>query len=154
MASTPIFSRDFRLARLIDSRSFEIVAFPKEEQAQRLFAKADSQIKARFIADDLLSPSVPSRLTILAPTSLSILTEESLSSLNKGPIAAQEGPDGQAVPSTAIFDVRAAPQDLPEAFIDAPRELRGILKIQAAPQSPLTALSKSVSRVLIREADF
>lgn len=146
--------RDFRIARLIDNRAFEVIAFPKEEQAQRLLQNSNSTIDAQFIADDLLMPSVPSTLTSLAPTSLSALTEKSLSSLYRGPIAVQESANGDAVPTTAIFDVRAMPQDLPDILTTSPRELRGILKIEAAPQSPLTALSKSVSRVLIREADF
>lgn len=149
-------SHTYRIARLVSDTDFEIIAFPKEDQAARL-AKSGTESgeesgQAVFISDDLLQPAIQARVHALSPTSLPTLTQAVLSSTYRGPIAVQIDDEGQDIPNSAIFQLTAYLED-GETAVQA-REQRGVLKLKAAHQSPLSALMKSISRVLIREADF
>jgi len=132
-----------RVARL-DTQ--ELLALPKEEEALRLTQTA----KFTFISDDVTAPKITGRLSSLSPTSEAIIQEKMLTSIVGGPIAVNENKDGHLIANTPVFKVRGTPN----TQANLARAERGIVKIDASPQSPAQALWRSVMRVLIRETDF
>ena len=139
-------SGERRLMRVAHLDTQELLALPKEEEALRLTQTA----KFTFISDDVTAPKITGRLSSLSPTSEAIIQEKMLTSIVGGPIAVNENKDGHLIANTPVFKVRGTPN----TQANLARAERGIVKIDASPQSPAQALWRSVMRVLIRETDF
>ena len=135
-----------RLMRVISPAAQELIALPQEVDAVRLTQNASFT----FISDDASLAKVKGRLTALAPTSEAVITEPILTSISGGPLAVHEDKDGQLIANSPVFKVRGTPQ----SGLGFTRAQRGVVKIKAKPQSPATALWRSIVRVLIRETDF
>jgi len=133
-----------RLARITRPSSVEIIAFPHEDDAARL----SESTKLTFIPDDILAPRSDAHIIDAAAVSETYLREDILSSDYRGPIAVSSDKDGQAVPKTAIFRLRA------QTDTQTLRAVRGVARIEAKRQSPAKAFMDRVGHVLIREADF
>ncbi len=135
-----------RLMRVIAPGEYELLALASEAHAARLSAGADFI----FISDDARAPKITGRLSHLSPTSEADITERILTSQAGGPIAVHEDKSGQLVANSPVFKLRGTPSPTARPA----RAQRGIAIIKAKPQSPASALWRSVVRVLIRETDF
>ena len=134
------------LMQIVDSREFEILALAPESSSVRLSKGAEFT----FINDDVQASKITGYLSHLAPMTEAYITETILTSITGGPLAVYEDEYGQLVPNSPVFKVRGT---LEEKAIPR-RAQRGVIKIKAKPQSPATALWRSIIRVLIRETDF
>ena len=132
--------------RLVQPQDQELLALPKEGDATRIAQNAPFT----FISDDALAPKITGRLTALSPTSEAIIHDAILTSVTGGPIAVNKDKEGQLIAVRPVFKVRGKPVKQGQLA----RAERGIVKINAQPQSPAQALWRSVMRVLIREIDF
>jgi len=151
-----------RLLRLVSSGTMEIIALPPEQAAHRIQKSA----KITFIADDPMVKPVHAVMDYRAPTAEASIHEKLLTSHYGGPLAVLDAGDGTLSANRPVFKVRAhidmsdlkTPHADSHASATRPatglRAHRGIAKIEAKPESPATALWRSVSRVLIRETDF
>ena len=135
-----------RLMRVVDSDKFELLALPTEDSATRLAQGAEFT----FISDDVQASKIKGQLIHLAPTSEAYISESILTSVNGGSLAVNENEDGQLIANIPVFKVRGTP----ETDRIPTRTQRGIVKIEAKPQSLASALWRSIVRVLIRETDF
>jgi len=134
------------LIQIVDTREFEVLALAPEESSMRLSKGAEFT----FINDDVQAPKITGHLSHLAPTTEAYITEAILTSVTGGPLAVHEDENGYLVPNSPVFKIRGIPQE----NTVAQRTQSGIVKIKAKPQSPATALWRSIVRVLIREIDF
>jgi len=135
-----------RLMRLVSTAPQSLIALPKEIEASRLRENASFI----FISDEVTAAKIKGKLTSIAPTSEAVISDTVLTSIAKGPLAVNVDKDGQLIANSPVFKVRGRI----EAEAELIRPHRGIAKIEARPQSPASALWRSVIRVLIRETDF
>ena len=135
-----------RLMRLVSPTAQELIALPKEVDAMRLSKNASFT----FISDDASFTKVKGTITNLAPTSEAMILDPILTSIAGGRLAVYKDKDGQLIANSPVFKVRGKP----DHGLTTKRAQRGIVKIDAKPQSPAIVLWRSVMRVLIREIDF
>ena len=135
-----------RLARVSAPGKTEIIAFPKEADANRL---TDSE-NLKFIPDNLLKKKARAHITDLALTGETVLKEGLLSGEYRGPIAVTPDADGNAVPTTSIFRLTAQT----DTTQDDLRAVRGVAIMRGSRQSPALSFFRRVGQVLIRETDF
>jgi len=132
--------------RLVSTAPQSLIALPKEIEASRL----REHTSFIFISDEVTAAKIKGKLTAIAPTSEAVISDTVLTSIAKGPLAVNVDKDGQLIANSPVFKVRGRI----EAEAELIRPHRGIAKIEARPQSPASALWRSVIRVLIRETDF
>lgn len=103
---------------------------------------------AVFIPDDAAQAAEPLRLDFIAPASDGGVVEPALASLHGGSIVANEV-DGKLVTQNGMFEVTFA------AFAEpTPNVVRGLVRIEAEPTSPIASIWRQIARVLVREQSF
>jgi len=135
-----------RLMRLVSPIANNLIALPNDIEAARLSQDASFI----FISDDPTAPKIKGQLTNLAPTSDPVISDILLTSIAGGPVAVNSDENGRLMAHSSVFKV----QGLAATGIHLTRAQRGIVHIKASPQSPASALWRSIIRVLIRETDF
>ena len=135
-----------RLMRIVSERAQTLTALPDDIEATRLSDDASFT----FISDDAAARPIRGRLTALAPTSEAVITDTLLTSIAGGKIAVNPDEKEQLLAHRPVFKV----QGKAHGSLHLSRAQRGIVKIEAKPQSPAKALWRSIVRVLIRETDF
>jgi len=135
-----------RLLRLTSPKAERLIALLNSLDATRLSQNAPFT----FISDDASAKPIKGHITKLAPTSEAIITDRILTSVAGGSVAVNVDENGHLLAHTPIFKVQGRANN--EAHLT--RSQRGVVKIKATPQSPASALWRSVIRVLIRETDF
>lgn len=134
------------LMRIVSPRAQSLLAFPNDIEATRLSRTSPFV----FISDDAAAKPVKGYLTHLAPTSEPVITDTILTSIAGGKIAVIPNDKGDQITHRPVFKVQGQANDTAHLS----RAQRGIVKIDAKPQSPARALWRSIIRVLIRETDF
>lgn len=134
------------LMRIVSPRAQLLLALPNDIEAARLSSTAPFL----FISDDAAAKPIQGHLTHLAPTSEPVITDTILTSIAGGKIAVIPDDNGDQIAHRPVFKV----QGQAENSSHLSRAQRGIVKIDAKPQSPARALWRSIIRVLIRETDF
>lgn len=134
------------LMRIVSPNSQTLLALPNDIEAARLSSTA----RFLFISDDAAAKPVKGHLTHLAPTTEPVITDTILTSMAGGKIAVIPDGDGNLLAHRPIFKV----QGQADNGTHLSRAQRGVVKIDAKPQSPARALWRSIIRVLIRETDF
>ncbi|MDA8708151.1 biotin/lipoyl-binding protein [Hellea sp.] len=135
-----------RLLRVSSPLAQELVAFPKEKDIYRL----TEHTAFVFISDDALAPKITGRITALPPTGEAIISDRLLTSLADGPLAVNVNEKDQLIAQTPVFKLRGTSTDGDHLT----RTQRGMVTLEASPQSPASVLWRSVMRVLIRETGF
>ncbi len=103
---------------------------------------------AVFIPDDAAQAATNLRLDVIAPASDGSFVEPALANLNGGPIVANEV-DGKLVAQDGMFEVSFATLAEP-----TPHIVRGLVRIEARPTSPIASIWRQIARVLVREQSF
>ena len=134
------------LMRIVSPKAQTLLALPHDIEAARLPHKA----RFIFISDDAAAKPIKGHLTHLAPTSEPIITDRVLTSIAGGKIAVTPDKNGALLAHRPVFKVQGQSDE--GAYLS--RAQRGIVRLDAKPQSPAQALWRSIIRVLIRETDF
>lgn len=132
------------LARIVAPARVGVRAVIAEEDLGRIRIGA----AARFVADDASQRSIPLVLADLQPASDGRLSEPALAERHGGAIATG-GAKGDVLARRSGFEVTLAGQ------APAPPSLvRGVVRIDADPVSPLTLVWRAVARIVVREHGF
>jgi len=135
-----------RLMRIVSPNARNLIALPNDSDAARLSKGA----AFTFIGDDASAQPIKGHLTALTPTNEAVITDRLLTSITGGHLAVHSDKNGQLIAHTPVVKV----QGLANTDDYLTRAQRGVVQIKAEPQSPASALWRSVVRVLIRETDF
>jgi putative peptide zinc metalloprotease protein len=131
-----------RLAALAGDGPWVVEAYVGETEVGRL-SPGD---RGRFLADDPARAALPCRIVAIDHDSLRRLGEPALASSAGGPIAVRTG-DKAAIPERALYRIRCQTDGAAPA-----RPLRGVVLVDAAPESLLGATLGAVAAALLRES--
>ena len=134
------------LMRIVSPKTQTLLALPYDIEAARLSSTA----RFLFISDDATAKPIQGHLTHLALTTEPVITDAVLTSIAGGKVAVIPNNNGELFAHRPVFKVQGQADN--SAYLS--RAQRGIVKINAKPQSPARALWRSIIRVLIRETDF
>lgn len=132
------------LARITDTSHARVKAVVAETDLARVTEGA----RGVFVADEVDLPSVTVRLEKIAPASDGKVTEQVLADLHGGPVPSMSR-EREIHAREGWIDVSYNVEGLPSE-----RLVRGVVRLDAQGQSPLSLLWRRVGRVLVREQGF
>ena len=138
-----------RLMAVISTAPPELDALVREDDLKRLPEGA----QGRFVSDDPDQPSVPVRLSVLAPVAKPELTVASLASPHGGPILADLDARGRLTALEAVFPARFQVID-PATALAGFGSRRGVITVTGHAESLATRVGRQIARVLVRESGF
>jgi len=141
---------DMTLARLLYGASLDARGFVAERELPRLRLGA----AGRFVAEDPAWPAIDVRLREIEPTAAETISPEALSSMYGGVVAAQANAAGKPVPVVAQHrTVFATTSTSPaaDATPPMPMQLRGEIRLDAAPQSIAAQVGRQAWRLVMSE---
>ena len=136
-----------RLMRIVGTEPSKLTVHPAEHLADRISHGA----AIKFISEDPLLPKIYAQVSTLAPTALQHVEDRLLTQLGGGALAVYEDKRGELIADTQLFRMEA--ELTPENSYNIGQH-RGVAHIKVAPQSPASAVWRSVMDVLTRETDF
>ena len=134
------------LMRVVSPQDSVIEAYVAESQVQAIAVGA----AARFFPDDPQMPVLACTVTEIDATPTKQLASPLLASVFGGPIAAVRLPTGELVVHESRFRVRITPT----SATDAPRALRGTVRIDGDGWRSLVSLPSQVLSTVLRESGF
>lgn len=138
---------DSAVALVVDPTLNVMTAYVEESDLARVAPNA----RGKFYAyGDTASPT-PVTLTSIAASATDTLRDRALASIYGGPIPARAGNDGSVLPEAGIYEARLRLDGTQDA---APREITGIVRIDARAESIARRLWRQVNTVLVRESGF
>lgn len=133
------------MGRLLHGQARDVRGLVTERELARLRVGA----AGRFVPDDPSLPSLPLRLSVLDSTAVEVVSPELLASTRGGRISVREDARGRPVPQAAHvaarFQLALQHDGLP------PIQLRGLVSIEAHPQSLAESAARQVGQVLLNE---
>lgn len=138
-----------RLMAVISTAPPELDALVREDDLKRLPEGA----QGRFVSDDPDQPSVPVRLSALAPVAKPELTVASLASPHGGPILADLDARGRLTALEAVFPARFQVIE-PATALAGFGARRGVITVTGRAESLATRVGRQIARVLVRESGF
>jgi len=135
-----------QLLTLSSIKAQKLTALPKEADINRI----KTGRRFVFISADSSAPKMTGRVTSIAPTSQRVITEKILTSVAGGPVAVNPDARGRLIAHVPVFKLSGQT----EAGLSLNAAQRGVVTLEATPQSPASKLWRSIMRVFIREADF
>lgn len=136
---------DLRLARVVAGPA-RIEGYAEASDMLRLAPG----LTGRFVPDDPAQPARTVALARIAPAAAATVTLEGLASVHRGPVPAQRNPDGEIVPSRAIWGVGF---DLTSPEAPA-ATAQGVVRIDLPGEAPILWLWRRVAALVIRESGF
>lgn len=133
------------LGRLLHGDVQDASGFVNEKDLPRLRLGAEG----RFVSDEASLASARVRLTSLDNSASEFINPDSLSSRYGGPIATQADDKGRSVPVAAQHRVNFSVENSDSTAL--PLRIRGVIQLQAAPQSLAEQTLKRVWQLLIAE---
>ncbi|MFT7571625.1 MAG: putative peptide zinc metalloprotease protein [Paracoccaceae bacterium] len=138
---------DSAIALVVDSTHNAMTAYIEESDLARI----DSNARGKFYAyGDTAAPALVTVRSIAA-SATDALRDRALASIYGGPIPARAGENGIVVPEGGIYEARLRLDETQQA---TPREITGIVRIDARTESIARRLWRQVNTVLVRESGF
>jgi putative peptide zinc metalloprotease protein len=136
-----------RLALMSSRRAHVLRGYVDETSLYRIAPGT----QGRFVPDDLTRASLPVRLRTIAHAGAASIDIPALASVNGGRVAVQPDDRNRLVPVTAHYQLEL----LPDADFRAPDQtIRGIIELDAEPESFAVLAWRQIANVLIRESGF
>jgi putative peptide zinc metalloprotease protein len=136
------------LLRIVDDRTMEIQGYLSGSQRHHLRRGA----QARFYPENPDIPPLPLALVDLEEASIRQLPTAYLASTFGGPLAVREGNAGSMISEHPLF--RATFRPLLASHPRYTQIVRGEVRVEAEPRSPLLAFFRHFMAVLVRESGF
>lgn len=135
------------LALIADRQDHRVAGYVAGTHLARLYDRAEGA----FIPDDLTRPAFKVTLESVAKAGAATIDIPALTSLYGGAIPVTPDANRSLVPAAAQYRVELKPRDLGSAL---DQTIRGVVRLEAEPESVLHAVWKQATKVFVRESGF